>query len=757
MKNRNTIIFWAGALLVFLPFLPLLLNSEQALLFRDLSNIQIPYKASWMAAVSELGRIPHWDPMHIAGYPFIADLNYGPLYPLNWLLFPLSAGGGGAARALSLLIVLHHLFIYVGSFLLLRDLRARPLLAMMGGLAAAWAGASMSSDVLLHHICGQAAVPFFFYFWRRSWRRRIFSPYLFGASAALAWPLYGGDPQYLYLLAVIGVFWAFLRRGELSQKIFRVGALGILTILASAPQLFSTAAFLVKNGRMLDSIWDIDRLTWSLHPWRLLETSIPLFFGTNPETFWATELLFGSSRQPFLFSIYAGAVIVALAILHLFLRPPLQQKSRQELRRLAWLSFFVIGILLTLGIASPIPIYEWAMKIAPLWRSFRYPERLGYWLSFAILLCGIVGAEKIFRLPKIIPRRIFMPAIIYLLGSTAALSTWILLRGHTLSMVPISLAAALAALAILWGKNQLGQEKATALLLAILVLEMAPVANKLVWAGPLALTNSSSFPWAEKILLDLRNRKAGEADRFFSLMEEPDSKTPTLVQYLGFPWAGMQFNAPTYWNIPLVRGHSSLMPKRPLDSITSISTAMVKRALNLQSTRYFLQMGETAPNPTVNLEALPLVFAPERVEALAKEAALSRLRDPTWNPAHSALVESNDAGSRLYLKVLEMKKNWDKFLILGQTVQDSAPGWVIVNEAYDSQWEATLEGKRLEIARANGWALAVRLPSRPAGSNFELQLNFTDWGYRFGLFALLAWLFLLASAFISQKRMIQRG
>ena len=69
-------------------YLPLIFDSDRALLFRDLTNLQLPLKTEWVRAWLELGRIPHWNPFHVSGFPFLADLNYGPLYPLNLLLIP---------------------------------------------------------------------------------------------------------------------------------------------------------------------------------------------------------------------------------------------------------------------------------------------------------------------------------------------------------------------------------------------------------------------------------------------------------------------------------------------------------------------------------------------------------------------------------------------------------------------------------------------------------------------------------------------
>ena len=118
------------------------------------------------------------------GIPFLADPSYGPLYPLN--LFFLLFRPENSPRALRYFIVLHHVLLYVGGFLLARELRARPSLCALGGLLFAWCGFAMSGDNLVHILGSQAAMPFFFLLWRRALRRGRAGPEIALAALALA-------------------------------------------------------------------------------------------------------------------------------------------------------------------------------------------------------------------------------------------------------------------------------------------------------------------------------------------------------------------------------------------------------------------------------------------------------------------------------------------------------------------------------------------------------------------------------------------
>ena len=81
------------------------------------------------------GRLPFWTPYIFAGFPFLADLQVGAWYPLNWPFFL----AGITPTSISAELLLHSLIACGGAYALAMCLIGRP--------AASVAVAMASSDV----------------------------------------------------------------------------------------------------------------------------------------------------------------------------------------------------------------------------------------------------------------------------------------------------------------------------------------------------------------------------------------------------------------------------------------------------------------------------------------------------------------------------------------------------------------------------------------------------------------------------------
>jgi uncharacterized membrane protein YfhO len=71
-----------------------------------------------------------------------------------------------------------------------------------------------------------------------------------------------------------------------------------------------------------------------------------------------------------------------------------------------------------------------------------------------------------------------------------------------------------------------------------------------------------------------------------------------------------------------------------------------------------------------------------------------------------------------------------------------APGWLVVSDAYDDGWHATVNGRDARLVRANGVFMAIPLPAGEA----EVALTYRPLSFRVGawisgfslLFAIIA-------------------
>jgi uncharacterized membrane protein YfhO len=89
-------------------------------------------------------------------------------------------------------------------------------------------------------------------------------------------------------------------------------------------------------------------------------------------------------------------------------------------------------------------------------------------------------------------------------------------------------------------------------------------------------------------------------------------------------------------------------------------------------------------------------------------------------------------------EIIRFDRRWDEVVL---TVRSSTARWLVLNEAHDPAWRASIAGRELPISRANGWAMAVPVPE--STHDIEITFLYRDRWYEAGLCALLLWLALL--------------
>ncbi|HEY8279167.1 MAG TPA: hypothetical protein VIH99_06075 [Bdellovibrionota bacterium] len=701
-NEKKAPLFVFGLLLTWLPFAPLLLDSSRTLLYRDLTNLYLPLKTLWLNAFLELGRIPHWNPFHALGIPFFSDPTYGTFHPFNvlFLLFK-----NNPARGLVFFLLAHHLLLYCGGYLLARSLKARPAVALLGGWGLAWSGFALSSTYNPHDLAGICAVPFYFYFLRRSRREPA---YLFAAAMALAWPVLTGNAQFSYMLALISLYlWIFAK--EKMREAKRLLLMFLPAILFCAPQLFPTITHFSETTRAGGVLDDAAQLYWSLHPARLLEFISPLPFGDRPDFGRYSGYAYVDSAlrsDPFVFTFYPGMFCSLFGLLYLLLKV----RKPGRWKRLSFPIF--LGVLLLLFLAmgrlSPLPIYSLLAKCLPLWGAFRYPERLAFWLAFLAWWGGILSMEKILRLSgKVLPR----------------------------PRLPLFVAACVL----------------------LCAADLGAVASRLVWTQPVAYTSKGGPSFHEKIFAD-RTRQAGSlllgsARRLYNLppaaidendrasISERETEGGSLNRETKRAWNNFRYYTGSYYGLPLAIRHNTLVPRRQIYDLESGSAESLNRFLDLASVRYLVL--ETDRTVVARPLALPFVFAPEKVEAISSAAVGEKLADKKWNPKNQALVEgpAETGENPLNWSLQRVEQNWDTITLFLRSVRVSArPSWLVVNESFDPNWKAWWWGKSdsLTMARANGWAQAILLPeAKSVGQEAELRLVYTEHSFFLGCLALV--------------------
>jgi hypothetical protein len=756
MSRPDRWSFVIGLSLVLIVYLPVLLHPDLAFFFRDLTRSEVPIRALTTRAFHELGRLPLWNPNFQLGRPFLADCNARLLSPITWIyfLFPPEA----SARVTVYVLALQHLLLYLGAFLLFRDMRVRRSLAALGGVALACSGYAMSSDNMSNLLAGQVAMMFLFLFFRRSLRRPVWSLDLMIASLALAAPIYAADPQFAYLGAFGAGLLALRAARPIWDQLARLLLLGSFAVLAAGPQLFPLLGFIPKTARPFQLESDVSQV-WSLHPIRLLEAFIPLLFGWSQDNYRAIRFLNGPpGAMPFIFSIYGGGFLFFLMVTWSLC---VGGKRGRLVRKLPlfWGTVATVMVLLSMGSYSPIPLHRLFNSLVPGWSTFRFPERLAFWYMFLFSLAGIRCGERLLRLAMRARRLPVGYALAILLFACAGIGVSL----HLVRIYPLPVffsALLFCGLAGLFAVAQKRADVRAVLPLCLLLAggcDMLYCAQSLVWPSSVEIMGASDKPWIEAMLKDRKAHQAdfsaGAAPRFFTLMEDIPKEFSFVPREVGnfdatmrLMWNLLQPNTSGIYGLEDAGGYFTFPMKSYATYMSKLWDVSPKFAVRFASVRYLLLLKGGDPKMVLTDDPMPFAFFPPSVEWLPDVAAvITRVASGKWNPNASVVLEgAGEAGAQGIAKLLRVEKRWDEFELRYR----SPPGaWLELNEAFDPQWKAYDErGEILPILRANGFGMAVRTPTGEPGVDGKIVFRYTEPLFAIGLWAFFAWLLALAAS-----------
>lgn len=372
----------AGALLaalLLLFFSPVLLSGR--LLAPPGDGLSYYYAGRVHAAeIVRGGRLPLWSPALYAGFPLLADIEVGALYPPNALFVVLPA-----PLAMNLLVVLTFLVAGVSTFLYCRAIGAADLGSLVAALSYMLSGFMVAH--LGHVTIVQAAawLPLSLYFLERL---RTHSTWLqcLGLALTLALLVLGGHPQIVagcsLLLALYGVALGVVGQPALGRRRFvlRAAASVLLGALLSAPQWLPTLELARESVRTRLSYEAF--IDYSLPPSHLLTFLFPFFLGAPSAGDWF-QAWWGHWTETEMLG-YAGIAPLLLA--------PLALGSGASAVGRLWCAVLAIFLLLALG--GNTPAAAWLYRL-PGYNLFRAPARS---LLFAQLALAILAGLGVTRL-----------------------------------------------------------------------------------------------------------------------------------------------------------------------------------------------------------------------------------------------------------------------------------------------------------------------------------------------------------------------
>jgi hypothetical protein len=352
------------------------LGHGRTLAWRDTARILAPVRPFVVDALRH-GRLPLWNPYVGAGAPLFADAIHGVLHPLSLLSALVSDG-------VDVLILMYLAAAGLGAWLAARSFGASPAAAAAAGIGYGASGAVLATTSLVQCMSGAATIP-----WVIAAARgvgigtRHAMPMLALATGAM---VLGGDLQGTVIAA--GAALLVAAEGGGTRAAGRAAATVALGLLVGSVQLLPTWSIMQRSLR----VYDFDPTTahqWALQPWRLLELVVPGLVGGRPgpthvAAFVALEPE-GRFSLPFLSSVLVGLPIAVAAV------AGVRTRTGRVLAATA-------GVLLWLALGHRLGAQQ-ALSWVPIWKSFRYAEKLVPYLSLLVAVLASIGVEAIATSP----------------------------------------------------------------------------------------------------------------------------------------------------------------------------------------------------------------------------------------------------------------------------------------------------------------------------------------------------------------------
>ncbi len=724
-SNRDIATYVSGSAIVLTAlFFHRALFSGKVFVARDILRVYYPLHAYWAERVRS-GFFPDWYPLDGLGQPFVGMVISGAFHPLNltYLVLPLTA-------ALTLNTLLCFPVAFSGLYALARRFGASVSPSVMGALVFAFSGYLVSSTNNPLYLMAAGAVPWALWGADRFLERPCW-PWASAAGGLAALVLFAGDVQAFTLtLGLFGAL-AIARRA----RWWLAGLLIASAIAASMVQLVPSWQVLSQARAGQQSL--VQALTWSTHPLRVVDLLFGPVFARDPNdpvgTAIASDLLDAGPATGTLWaeSLYVGigAVFFALCGAWVYRRS-----------RVGRTVIVCTGLLLTLALGKHAALAAVGYHFIPFWRAFRYPEKWMAYVSLGLALGAVGGLQAVLEKASVRRRAGFLlggfgilsvslgaeEALVQLGGRwmahqvgaialraevTAHLSSQ-LARGATIS----GILACLAAAALLWARHpQLVRWVPVACTFVGLFALNEP---QYVLSFPEVLSLSNPFPatvhgtpWR---VLHVAGSHLVPIDTGLSAMDlwaigAVATLEPVTPALFGLEGANAYLPAVSTRVLELrederawTLGRAGLFSVRYL-SVARENEAEVEASKKevmdtLPTFGYFLFEDQTAL-PRAYMARPVCVAGPAESLAAVKAGSFARgleavvecrrpLASTSGEPGEAILVASQP--ERVVLKVHAL-----------------APAVVVLNDAFYSGWEATVDGTRAPILVANHVVRAV--------------------------------------------------
>ena len=681
---------------------------------RDAFRIFIPDSAFLLEALRS-GELPLWNPYLRLGQPFAATLYSQVFYPPRLLTVLLA----GPELGLTLQHLLHVVLAAVGTFLLLRHLRASRPAAMLGAAAFALSAPFADLSAQQNVVSAAAWTGLLLLASRRAAlqpsSRRAAQVALVAGLAFLA-----GSPETWLWQAPLALAVALAARREVRTLVATGAGLAwgfVLGALVALPALEFARNSTRGAGRT-------DQLEWSLSWPQLLSAAWP--FAEHPRSrYWAGD------DQFFILVLFLGTLVCALALAGL-------GRSRRALP-------FGLGVLVLtlLALGAHFPPAALVLQLPP-FHLFRYPVKYFVGAAFCIAVLAAFGLDVLSRRARRGRR-----SLVHVAAVVAALFAALLL-GPLVAKLPIFrsgveaglpwvvLALGAGALAFILPAAGPGRGLRVRRALAVVALVELGAFHLLqggTGSAPLASHRRASrfaaaIPpgYSGRVSVDLGSDE---------LSEVPTTPSTTAAplpgeegSYIALSRDALVPNRFVEERLRVFEGYGAPEPLR----IESLYESGARAAFDLAGVGYYVRRG--AP-PYEDLEpvlalpglptlyrsdtAMPRAFVVHTARVASDAEAQAAFVDPAQPLRRAALLSEGEPlegpgceGSTA--RVIEAGLSRVEVAL-----EACGPGYLLLSDSHYPGWEATLDGTPVPVLRANAVMRAVRVPPGAHSVRFDYR------------------------------------